>query len=218
MEVKSKHIFFVLIFVALAGMIKYNEITGQAYYRDYGGYGYGLGLFDFGFINLSDLYYQYGSLIDAVIFLLIFLGLGQSVLGEKFKGAGGKALYIGLGLFLTFALILFEEQTGFNLLYSFGPIVLFLFVAVIFVFGYKLLKEHAGVGFIPAMAIMYLVLWLLLIKTNAGRRLTDWFFGTFGFVFNVDKFDLLAFTAIALLLFYPIVRWITKKRRKKEGD
>ncbi|MEK6862220.1 MAG: hypothetical protein AABY07_09730 [Nanoarchaeota archaeon] len=213
MEIKSKHIFFVLILVALAGMIKYNEITGQAYYRDYGGYGYGLGLFDFGFVNFSDLYYQYGTLIDAIIFLLIFLGLGRSIFGEKFKGAGGTAVYTGLGLFLTFALLLFEEQTGFNLLYSFGPVVMFMFAAVIFIYGYKLLKEHAGIGLIPAAAIMYLVLWLLLIKTGAGRKLIDWFFSAFGFVFDVNKFDILAFIAVVALIAYGIFSFFTRKKK-----
>ena len=117
---------FLLVLLADADR---DALTGAVVYRDsyYGGSGFGLWGFSF-----SDIYYTYGYVVDAVIFLLIFLGVGKAVFKKHF-GEGGTAVYVGLGLLLAFALLLWEERSGIYLLESFGRfamVFLFLLLAV----------------------------------------------------------------------------------------
>ena len=157
------HIIFLLLAVFI-GLFILNEYTGQAYYQDYGygsGYGFGGGYGGFGFLNINftDFYYSYGSLIDAFLFLLIFMGVGKGVFKEHFK-QGGTAVYTGLGIFLAFSLLLWEEQTGFSLLLEFGPFVFFAFLLVLFFYIYTWIK-HSGAGGVFAGAATYILFWIL---------------------------------------------------------
>ena len=138
------------------------RITGRVYYYDYGTRGYGGG-FGFSWMRFSDIYYQYGYIIDATIFLLIFLSLAKIVFTKHF-GEPVKPLYVGVGLFLAFALLLWEERTGIYLLELAGPLAALLIPLVVVVALFILLKR-TGFGFFSAFFIslisIYALLWVL---------------------------------------------------------
>ena len=196
-----------LILLILLFIIGYfsSGFTGNAiYYRNFG---YGSG----GFQNFGMVYQEYGTMIDAAIFLIIFLGLVQSVLKDHFKNA--KGIYIGLGLFLTFALVLFEERTGMSLLVNFGPVVLLIFLGIIVVFANKALREHANMGALPSLALIYIFLWIFLIQTETGVVFMNWLTDTLNWNADRDIFDILGF--IAILVIIGALALAAKKKAKQ---
>ncbi|MDD5331269.1 MAG: hypothetical protein PHE43_00390 [Candidatus Nanoarchaeia archaeon] len=74
--------------------------------------------------DILDIYYSNANWIDFLIFLMLFVGLGYITLGKTplFEGRG-KIVVIALGLVLSFALLIWENKTGFYLLEEFGPFV-----------------------------------------------------------------------------------------------
>ncbi len=85
--------------------------------------------FNLGSSELVDVYYTYQYYIDFFIYSLIFLGLSKAVFSKKFKDS--KALSLGIGLALSFSLILYEYNSGFALL-NLGPLALLLLMLLIF--------------------------------------------------------------------------------------
>ncbi len=141
-------LFLAITLLIILSITRIPQPTGAAYYYDYG---YGGG----GFIGLgsfSDIYYSYGYIIDTVIFLIIFLGIGRGLFKKHF-GEGGTSVYTGIGLFLAFALLLWEERTGIHLLEEFGGFVLVFFVIILTVGVYKWLKM-AGASTPWSIALM----------------------------------------------------------------
>ncbi|MEK6839865.1 MAG: hypothetical protein AABX72_02915, partial [Nanoarchaeota archaeon] len=143
-----------LLIIAFFGSLQYEQLTGKLVYRDswYGGYSGTGGWFGFSF---SDIYAQHGYIIDAALFLLIFLGVGKGLFTKHFA-EGGTAVYVGIGIFLAFALLLWEERSGIYLLESFGPLVVVLFVLVLLAWAFRWMKQ-AGMNAIPLICIGYLV-------------------------------------------------------------
>jgi len=94
-------------------------VSAQYFPSTYSSRGY------FGFfpsLNFLDIYSSFGIYIDAVIYMLIFLGLGKMVFGAKEKEHPGyRSIYIGLALMLTIGLLLFQGTRGFSILELFGP-------------------------------------------------------------------------------------------------
>jgi len=169
MKVEIWHVVAVLVLVFLAGQIN-GGISGAVRYIDYGygggGYGYGGygggGFFGFGEFRWEELYYTYGNFIDAVLFLIIFLGVGKSVLTKHF-GEGGNAVYIGVGIFSALALLIYEERTGTYLLLSFGPLVAVLIILLILV-GVGLLLRMAGLGGWIAAGVSYVLFYMFVYQ------------------------------------------------------
>ncbi len=173
------HVVSLFLLIMVAGFLSQGNLTGGAFYRDYGD-GYGAGGFNFfgyggyggfGYFNFSEMYYQYASLIDAVIFLVIFLSLGKSIFGEHFKES--KGVYIGIGLFLTMSLLLWEERTGFSLVERFGPFVFFIFLIVLIFYVFKWIKE-AGAGALFAAAVAYLIFFFFVSSWIQDYDLMGW--------------------------------------------
>jgi len=77
-------------------------------------------------------------LVDALVFLLIFVGLARVVFEKRFPGQGGKAMIMGVGLALSLGMVFAEVQYGFSLK-TFGPmaagIVLMLMCFMLFHVG-----------------------------------------------------------------------------------
>jgi|TARA_Y100000310_G_scaffold159627_1_gene159341 hypothetical protein len=151
-----------------------------------GGVAYGRSGFGFGsgeFFNIIDLYQQYSSWFDFAIFLIIFLGLGQTVLGKHFGGeeggAGGKAVYIGLAVFLSFALLIWEQQSGFSLLENFGPWAFLFFILILAIWIFKTVEGAVNSVFI-AIAVSYTVFYVFYRSVVAGGA----FFGFDSIVYN----------------------------------
>lgn len=215
-SVEYWHIIVIALAILLFLLLKSN-ITGGVWYRDYGGGGYGFDFFGFEFFSFTDMYQSYGYVIDAVIFLLIFLGLAQSVFKERFKA--GKGLYVGIGLFLSFALLLWEEQTGISLLQMFGPVVFGFFIIVLAVVIARWLNHEFGWSPLVSVALVYLVLYWVLFKTQNSRVILDWLVSIWpGFErFLVGGLlDILMFIAIGVIVFKVIV-FIKQKVKPSRG-
>ena len=58
----------------------------------------------FSSLDFSSIYIEYQDFIDFFIYLLIFVGLARVVFEQKFQGSGGKAIIIGVGVALSFAM------------------------------------------------------------------------------------------------------------------
>ena len=169
-----------LILLGLALFYVFNSYIGFLIYPREGFIGgSSAGLFP-SFDDLVGFYYDYAQWIDFVLFLLIFLGLGKEVFKKQFK-EGGKALYVGLGIFLALALVLWEVRTGTVLLELFGPIVLlFLALLVIFVM-YKQIRGHISAGAIAAFAIIYGIAYVLafwILPATGIWDLRPWYYSS----------------------------------------
>ena len=151
--------FFILSLAFLLTLVV--SVSAIRYYD--AGRGYGSSAFDvfnLGNVNLLDFYNQYGSYVDMVLFLLIFLGLARWVFGQHFK-EGNRTIYVGLGLFLSFALLLYEESANFHILTAFGPIVLVLFLLIVIFLVSRFLLSTGRAG-IFVIGVTYLVLYYFL--------------------------------------------------------
>lgn len=106
----------------------------QPTYPYWGGYFGGIGGFDF-----NSLYDRYHLFIDAIIFGFIFFGLGSIVWAGK---QGYTPLYIGLGLFMTASLLLFESRTTLRLLDVAGPWAVTVLILLLAMLVFRLVKDH----------------------------------------------------------------------------
>lgn len=85
-------------------------------------------------VDFGTLYQSSYLFIDAIIYLLIFMGLAKFVFTSTYK-KHSKPIIIGIGLALTFAMSVFSATTGFNLgsLGNYAAlIILFLLIFMIF--------------------------------------------------------------------------------------
>lgn len=169
----------VLLGILVALLLVGPRITGQVYYYDYGasGFGYGPGYFGGTF---TTVYYQYGYIIDALVFLLIFLSVGKLVFTKHF-GEHSKPLYVGVGLFLAFALLLWEERTGIYLLEFAGPFAALMIPIVVLGVIYVALRK-SGVNFFFALFLTIIGVVALLY----GLRLTalQTYYNVINFLYN----------------------------------
>ena len=118
------------------------------------------------YIDISGLYDRYAVFIDLAIYLLIFVGLAQLTLGQRFSGHGGKAVTIGIGLTLALSLAIAEKFLGFSIR-SFGPIAAGIFLAVLGMMIYRLIK-HFGAGFAVSGSLAYIIVLLSVIAAVPG--------------------------------------------------
>lgn len=120
--------------------------------------------------NVGKIYETYSLFIDAVLYLLLFLGLAQLIYVKAYGKKEGKLIAIAIGLALTFAMALMESNTGFRLgsLMPIGAIVL---MFVLFILLYNLFNgifNDAGASFSLSFLIMYAFL------ISMFKPLYDW--------------------------------------------
>ena len=176
-----------LVFVAIVTVGIFTQPsfdpTGALVYRDYsyggysGSYGGGyLGSFGYGQMTITEFYQTYSLYIDAIIFLIIFLSIGKAVFLDHFK-TGGKTLYVALGLGLTLALMLWEEQQGISIIYEAGVVSVIVIVLALLAGTYFGIKKATGSSwwsFFAAVAVGFIL------------HLT---FDLFGFIFNSQTYS-----------------------------
>ncbi len=177
---KNKGIVNVLIIVTL--LLFY--LTGGKYV---GYYPYLDSYYSGGIYNIADIYESYSSWIDFFLFLIIFLGLGQAVLGEHFKAQGGKAVFVGLGIFLAFALLLWEQQTGFSLVKNLGPYAFTVFLLLLGTLIYKWIHNASSSALIAGSITYFLiVIALMATPTYYGFYDISYQFPIFGLFFPLN--------------------------------
>jgi hypothetical protein len=110
----------------------------------------------FEFFNITQTYDHYSGLIDLFIYILIFVGLAQAILARHYGGSGGRAVAIGVGLCLAFAMLLAEEAFQFNLR-SFGPFAALLVVILLGITMFGLL-HGAGMSKTASASTSYVAI------------------------------------------------------------
>ena len=116
-------------------MILSSAITGLGFLQK--------GLRPLEYLDISKLYESYTVFIDFAIYLMVFVGISQITLGSRFQGKGGKAITIAIGISLALSLAISEKYLGFSLR-SLGPIAVGIFLAILSVMIYRLIKQLGG--------------------------------------------------------------------------
>jgi len=117
-------------------------------------------------INISNIYNSYFSIIDFIIYSLLFIGISQATLGKHFPSRGGKAVSVALGIALAIGLVMSEKTIGFNLR-SFGPIaagILIFLVGIMIFIGLK----KTGIASISAAASAFLITYFIILSVISG--------------------------------------------------
>ena len=99
------------------------------------------------------IYGRYWAIIDLLVFTIIFVGLSRAALRARLPGRGGQAASVGIGLSLSFGMVLLEHRRGVNLR-AFGPAAV---VLVVLLFGLIIhgILRHAGAPVKTAAASAY---------------------------------------------------------------
>jgi hypothetical protein len=118
------------------------------------------------YLDISKLYDSYTVFIDFAIYLMVFVGISQITLGSRFQGKGGKAITIAIGISLAISLTITERYLGFSLK-SLGPIAVGIFLAILSVMIYRLIKQLGG-DFAVSGSIAYIIILLFLTATMPG--------------------------------------------------
>jgi len=114
--------------------------------------------------DITRIYDKYGAFIDIVVYLIVFVGVANATLMKRFKGAGGKAITIGVGIVLAVSLAYWGRSTDppFTIA-SFGPFAGFVLALLIFVAIYEIMKGFlrtstlGGKG--KAAIIAFVIVW-----------------------------------------------------------
>lgn len=199
----KKGLLYLLALVLLVGSVSAEYYPSYPYdYPQYqqptypygGGYFGGVGNFDF-----NSLYDRYQLFIDAIIFGFIFFGLGSIVWAGK---QGYTPLYIGLGLFMTASLLLFESRSvpRLRLLDLAGPWAVAVLVILLALLIYNLIHTHLGghsliAGSIAMMTALWLLNQLSTYLSGAGF-VSDWLI----FITTSDLKGLIFFGAIGAFI------------------
>lgn len=120
--------------------------------------------------NFSDIYDSYSSIIDFIIYTILFVGLSQVTIGKRFEAKGGKAVVVAIGLVLAIGLTISESYMGLNLR-SFGPLAAAIFI---FMVGFVIFLgiKSAGMEILGAVSIT-LVLTYFSIR-SVSPSFFDW--------------------------------------------
>ena len=104
-----------LFLICLFSLLLVSCVFGAYRYYDYSyGYGGGIGsLFDT-FLNLIE---QNSFLVDAIVFLVIFLVLAKKMFKDYSKES---SLYIVIGIALTIGIMMYERRVGYSFIVNFG--------------------------------------------------------------------------------------------------
>jgi hypothetical protein len=114
-------------------------------------------------IEIASTYSKHYLFIDFLIYLIIFSGLSQYVLGKKFPGKGGKAISGGIAIALSAGMTVFSASTGFNLS-RFGPVAAGIIMILASLIIYSLIKQIGG-NTINASLIAFIITYFLMRAT-----------------------------------------------------
>jgi len=120
--------------------------------------------------DFSVIYDSYYSIIDFIIYTILFIGLSQVSLGKHFDSRGGKAVVVAIGLVLAIALTISESVLGFNLR-SFGPLAATIFIFLVGLVIYLGIKS-AGMESIGAISISLVLTYFSIRSISPG--FFDW--------------------------------------------
>ena len=102
----------------------------------------------FGNIGIGSFYLRYYSLVDAMVYLILFIGLAQFVFMKVFKNDAhaenpfkeAKLVSVAVGLALTVGMVVMENRSGFNLGSALSPVAAIVILLVLALLLYNLFK------------------------------------------------------------------------------
>jgi len=139
-------IFFTLMpFVVGANIL--DQILGNPAFKD---------------INIGQTYTNYYAFIDSILYFILFIGIAQAALRDKFKEF--KTIPIVLGIILAIGMSVFELNTKWNLglLSGYAAIIFFSLLII----GPFMLMKNMGAKPFYAFAISYFFTFSMLIGTG----------------------------------------------------
>ena len=159
-------------------------------------------------VDFSRTYDQYSSIIDLIIYAIMFVGISQATLGKRFEGKGGKAVVSAVGMVLAIGLTISERTFGFNLR-SFGPLAAGLFIFFVGFMVYMGIKT-AGMDVASSGSIALVITYFSIRAVAPG--FFDWMAG------NKYMSWMHAVLLIAVLFSaYRVIRLILPGRGKHLG-
>jgi len=211
----------IVILLLLLLVVNVNAV----YYVREQGVGGLLNLFDFGSRigglgsgnQIVSWYENNSGWFDFFIFLVVFLGLGRAVFGEHFKGAGGKGVYIGIGVFLAFSLLIWEQKSGFSLIGNFGIWALLIFIIIVLFFVYKLIHQISGSSlFSISLAYILLYIFFLMLDRWFGMTGDYWIYDIIDNIYFSTGLDIFSFGGLLFVLAIVgvIFGWFIRKKSK----
>ena len=130
-----------------------------------------------GNLDLAKTYLKYPALIDSAIYLIFFIGLSKMGFSRIPSMRDNKLVPVMIGIILAISMAVFSYTRKISLVRDLGPYAIIIFLSVIFVFLYNLLRGM-GVRGILAFAIPFLLLTVLFNIylsddiSNSGSRAT----------------------------------------------
>lgn len=106
-------------------------------------------------LDITGTYERHSSVIDFLLYLILFVGVTQSKLSKRFTGRGGRAVVIAVGLILAIAL----SNSPFTIKRMWpvaAAIIISLIVIIVFLTLNKIIRSHAislSISFITAYFI-----------------------------------------------------------------
>ncbi|MCB9207692.1 MAG: hypothetical protein H6611_10380 [Ignavibacteriales bacterium] len=160
-------------------------------------------------VDISQIYDSYSSIIDFIIYLILFTGLSQVSLGKRLESNGGKAVVIAIGLVLAVGLSISESYLGFNLR-SFGPLAATIFI---FLVGFVIFLgiKSSGMESVGAISISLVITYFSIRSVSPG--FFDWMSN------NQYMAWLHSVILIAVLIsIYKIFKLFIKKTKDEESN
>lgn len=130
----------------------------------------GGGWFDYlGYYSLQDLYEENYAWFDFFIYLLIFGGLAYSIYNRQFPGSGGNAISIGLGLGLSFGLVMWETAVlGESLFIKWGSTFILLIMVLLGFMLYSFFNNHMPRVLAIIISLVIVIVLASVIGQSAG--------------------------------------------------
>lgn len=141
------------------------------------------------YLNISELYSEFSTFIDFFIYLIIFTGLARFVFERRFPGKGGKLVMAGVGLILSLALTVTEDQLGFTLK-SFGPIAGMIIVLLVGMMLYHIISK-TGMSFFYSGSIVLIIIYFGMRSVTPS--FIEWFDINFPLIHTLVGIAMLAF-------------------------
>ncbi len=108
-------------------------------------------------IDIARIYLQHSSVIDFVIYFILFTGITRATLGTRFTGKPGRLISLAVGIILAIALSVTQYRMHFNIA-SFGPYAAALILCLAAVVFHQVLINF-GASFKISLAISYILIY-----------------------------------------------------------
>lgn len=178
--------------ILLFSLLLVSSAFGAYRYYDYSYGGFGGGDFSGMFGSFFDFLEDNQYVVDAVIFLIIFLIMAKKILAEKF--ADEKALYVVIGIALTIGIMAYERRIGYSLIFNSAWISLL----ALFAFGAYMASTTKITGI---RVLLMSVIMLIFLAIVLPEKLPDIHF----YLMNIPWIGNIY--QILLLLFFVGVLW-----------